>query len=309
MLSTSDSLASISDYVASGDSDGLFMGGSTNRESGKTPTSSKPSSVPLQIGGQETQTRDQEQIWSLAEYIEAEEIKAAFNLEKSLPPKLGAIINQPLPKRDDLVTIASISTVSAIALIFCGIFFSSMNSSKTLLVDNFTLPAMVQEITPPEQVELEMPGTIGPITTTIKKTKYISPSFEIDNNSGLIEFKVMASIDNSWVEMDVDLINEQTGETKHLEVGVEYYHGYDYDGYWSEGGKYDSWTFSALPKGKYHISIEVNTKDSKPVRMDVQLVEGVSSFGNFMFALFLIFLPGAGVYAYMALFDWWKKST
>src|SRR5256884_3399665 len=63
-------------------------------------------------------------------------------------------------------------------------------------------------------------------------------------------------VDNSWLALDGDFVNEDTGLIQAFELPIEYYHGVEDGESWSEGSHSNDTYVSALPEGKYTRSEE-----------------------------------------------------
>jgi len=96
-------------------------------------------------------------------------------------------------------------------------------------------------------------------------------------------------VDNSWADLDVDLINEQSQEVESVSIPVEYYSGNDSDGAWTEGGKTNDAILSSLPGGKYTLRVEgtwQNWQAQMPVLVKVE--QNINRGVNFCLALLLL---------------------
>jgi hypothetical protein len=79
-----------------------------------------------------------------------------------------------------------------------------------------------------------------------------------------VEFTLQAEVANSWLETEIDLVNEGTGQVeRELVVGVDFYSGYD-DGPWEEGSRKRSVIVPAVPPGKYRMVIEPSMEPVNP---------------------------------------------
>lgn len=174
----------------------------------------------------------QEEIWSIGEYIEADSVFAAFKPDAPLPTMIGVAPNQPS------LTAAATSAAWKHAWIFIGILFviqigSLVLSNHGLVYHNgFTLMS-------DKAVD-----------------KFVTPSFTVKGWPANLEFTLESPVDNSWLDLDIDLVNEVTGEVREFSHGVEYYHGRDSDGPWAEGSQKRSAFLSAVPDGTYHINLD-----------------------------------------------------
>jgi hypothetical protein len=124
-----------------------------------------------------------------------------------------------------------------------------------------------------------------------------SPQFELRQGTANVEFTLFSPIDNEWLEVQVDLVNDETGDTYEFEQGVEYYSGYDIDGGWIEGSRFNYKRLSSIPEGKYHLNIEASGTHDRPYRISVR--RDVLTWSNFLWALLLLSIFPA--------IAWWRS--
>ncbi len=107
-----------------------------------------------------------------------------------------------------------------------------------------------------------------------------------------------APVSNSWADLDVDLVNDQSQEVESVNIPVEYYSGSDSDGAWTEGAKSSDATLSALPAGKYTLKVEgtwQNWQVQMPVTVKVE--QNVNRGVNFICSLLvLLIVPILGLF-------------
>jgi hypothetical protein len=127
---------------------------------------------------------------------------------------------------------------------------------------------------------LQLAATQVQLYDTLKVSKIVTPSFTLANKT-LLRCDGRASINNDWVEISVNLVNEKTGAEKSFVMGLEFYTGYD-DGYWSEGNQARTSYVNSLPAGTYHAEIEVAGSDKHDAKVvDVSLFEDYPTSWNF----------------------------
>jgi hypothetical protein len=174
----------------------------------------------------------EEEIWSIGEYIEADTIYAAFKPDAPLPTKIGVAPNQP-----NRAAPAS-ATAWKYAVMFIGILFviqiATLILSKNELVYHNGFMLMNDKAA----------------------DKFVTPSFVVGGGASNLEFTMESPVDNSWIDLDIDLVNDITGEVREFTHGVEFYHGRDSDGAWSEGGQKKSELLSSAPDGTYHMDLD-----------------------------------------------------
>ena len=71
-----------------------------------------------------------------------------------------------------------------------------------------------------------------------------------------VRVTVRAEVDNSWLDVEGDLIQQDSDLVQPFSAPVEYYHGMDGGESWSEGSKETSVYLSALPAGAYTLRLE-----------------------------------------------------
>ncbi len=131
-----------------------------------------------------------------------------------------------------------------------------------------------------------------------------SDSFELKGTSKNVEVSVRAPVNNNWFEIEADLVNEFDGESDSFEQGVEYYHGYDSDGSWTEGAQSSTKILPAIEGGKYHLKFSAsrgNDYQNALMEFEVRVKRNVTTWGNFFFAL--IFLSIYPIWA------WWRERS
>lgn len=225
---------------------------------------------------------DGETTVSLCEYREPEEIKAAFLLDKDMPPRKGAGPNQPSP-----VNFGAVMKVAAVAAVIL-IVFHALNLSA----------ADRQKV-----MEIAAVHNAGDQSKT-----FTSAAFEVSRRSNVL-IESYANVSNSWVELNVSLVNETTKEIFEVAQPIEYYFGRDSDGSWSEGGTTASDYMSSVPPGWYRMVYDLDADafrprtgyklggpgnatppaDGKPVNVSIRATRDVPSWGNFWMTL-LVFL-------------------
>ena len=209
--------------------------------------------------------------WSAGVYMTNAEVEKAFGVS-NLPKPWSVGPNQPFTGRFyytwGLLPLALLFVVAIFMIPLSGL-------SSTVLNQEIVLPPMANATTP--QVAFSNP-------------------FEIKGKRN-IKITASAAVNNSFADLDVDLVNDQSQELESVNVPIEYYTGTDSDGSWSEGGQSQDATLSSLPAGKYTLRVEgtwTNTAQAMPVSVKVEqnVVRGV----NFICALLiLVIVPVIGL--------------
>ena len=91
-------------------------------------------------------------------------------------------------------------------------------------------------------------------TGAVAVTPVITDRFHVDGG-GALDIAAATQLDNNWLELELSLINEKTGEEFEADKTLEYYHGYEGGESWSEGSNTETIRFSSVPEGDYHLNI------------------------------------------------------
>jgi len=146
------------------------------------------------------------------------------------------------------------------------------------LVGNSSQPAMSLE---------------GRLTDTIRSQQLISQTFNIDGSSKkMIRVDSKSNISNDWIEAQITLVNEESGEERSFVSGLEYYSGYDDGGAWSEGESAHSNYLSSIEPGKYHIEANFfGSSSSKYTNFNITaFVDSPTSWNYFLLVLSLLII-------------------
>lgn len=202
-----------------------------------------------------------EMVWSRGIYIEPEDIRKAFVLSENMPPKVGVAPNQPSPY-------GHCKTVGWVYLLFVMLL--------TVMQIYFTATAPAKQV---------FQGTFE----FIPSRPIVTPAFDLPGDSANLSVDLYSPVDNNWVEVAVDLVDEKTGKSIEFTEGVEYYSGSDSDGPWTEGSKNKDLILSSVPGGKYHMVIQPNAPGAIPNKVfKITLSRGVSVWSNFFIAFMLL---------------------
>jgi DNA-directed RNA polymerase subunit RPC12/RpoP len=127
-----------------------------------------------------------------------------------------------------------------------------------------------------------------------------------------VEIRGDAPVDNSWLYVEGDLVDESSGRFESFELPLEYYHGYDGGESWSEGRRARRVYLAHPPPGRYTLALGMQWQAGRtPASLHVTVREGVFRWPYFILALLAIsFLP---VLATIRRISWesqrWKDSS
>jgi uncharacterized Zn finger protein (UPF0148 family) len=215
----------------------------------------------------------QEVNWSLGAYTPLKEIERKFKV--SLPRPTTVAPNQPWPhKRIYLYWLALL-----VAAFFVGLFALAAAPRSNVFTQSYTFqpnPTPTPGATPDPEAGNEKTQVVFSDPITLKGRRNVVVTGR-------------ANVDNSWLYVEGDLINEQTGLIQQFELPIEYYYGVEDGESWSEGDREQTVYLPALPEGRYTMRLEAqweNWNQSAPPQISVRVEQGVPRLWN----LLLVFL-------------------
>ena len=209
---------------------------------------------------------DGDEVISRCDYVEPKEIAAAFQITQRMPSRTGVAPNQPNPYH--LGWLLTTTAVAVAAALFIHVSTVAAYSTADVL--------KIAESHAPGDQTLSFTSTPFdiPAQTDIRVTSY-------------------APVDNQWAEYGFSLENEQTGDAFDMRQAIEYYHGYDSDGSWSEGGQWATDYFSGVPAGTYRVVYDVDSglfAQGQRMDMNVTMTRGVAPLSNLVATLVLLLI-------------------
>jgi Zn finger protein HypA/HybF involved in hydrogenase expression len=221
---------------------------------------------PLMLSGEMTPN---ELNWSLGSYMTNAEVEKAFGIS-GLPGTWNVAPNQPFPHKSFL----RYSWLLVLVMIIAGIAMIPLGSiSSTVTSQEITLPPMANAET--DQVTFSQP-------------------FDLKGNRN-VRITASAPVDNSYAELDFDLVNEQNSEIESFPLDISLYSGVEEGEAWTEGGQSSEADISAVPAGKYSMRISGNWQawqQPLPVKFKVEqnVLRGVNFWLCFILLLIVPFL-------------------
>jgi hypothetical protein len=184
--------------------------------------------------------------WSHGIYVEPRLIAEAFGVK--LPSSgWGVYLNQPNPYGLHWNEIRLPFFAALCALIFLQAYFVQNRPEVELTSAHFQYqrpPAIPAATTLPSAP----PAEPTPLPST--------PHFTVTGADQRVTIEVAANVNNSWLDLDLDLVNVKTNASYPAEVEVSYYYGSDSDGPWSEGAQTATVSLPAIPPGEYFLTAE-----------------------------------------------------
>lgn len=200
------------------------------------------------------------------EYIDPNVIAAAFGLRDRLPERRGVAPNQPSPYAASLRAIIkpTFYFIGAAVLVQLG---------ALVLADNHVL------------VEKQF------VTRAIDKEKtVVIPALQLSNELADVVVETRSTLDNQWMEVDFQLVNEQTDQSYAFRNAMEYYSGYDGGESWSEGSNNTDTVIPMVPGGEYTLVADVDSSATalgQDMAWTVRVRRDVALWSNFWTALAL----------------------
>ncbi|HET7259120.1 MAG TPA: DUF4178 domain-containing protein [Candidatus Acidoferrum sp.] len=212
--------------------------------------------------------------WSLGEYMYGADIWKSFNLPGQPPEAIGVYENQPSPISENVKGIWSAFLAFALLLLFLMAGFDFASNKTTVFDSSYRLNAG------------EPKG----------EASFVTDVFELGGRTSNVQITTSASVDNSWIYLNYALINQDSGQAWDFGREVSYYHGYDSDGSWTEGGRRDTVVIPSIPAGHYYLRIEPEV-DARhpPISYSVQVKRDVPVLGFFGIALLALLLPAIAI--------------
>ncbi len=114
---------------------------------------------------------------------------------------------------------------------------------------------------------------------------FFSEPFQLEGRRNI---KVIGEspVQNTWVYLEGDLINDETGVVQSFLIDISYYQGVEDGESWSEGGQTDSAYTSSMPAGRYVLRLEGQWERwQQPAVVTVKIEQNVTHGFNLLAAL------------------------
>ncbi|HEX6733608.1 MAG TPA: DUF4178 domain-containing protein [Azonexus sp.] len=218
------------------------------------------------------ESTERELSWSLGRYVEPAVIAAAFRPPQPLPAPRGVYANQPNPWQETHRRVCRRFWLLALAALGLQLWFWLFAGGQLLLREAF-------EFTP----------------QTVAETRQ-TREFTVSGKPRKLAVRNLTSVDNSWVGLELLLVNKQTGEAWPAAREIAYYHGND-DGYWWEGSNEDEVVFPNVPPGTYYLTVDADLPPERPrpVQTVLEVASGSAGWSNF--AILMLFLAAFPVFS------------
>ncbi|HWF88957.1 MAG TPA: hypothetical protein VN659_08985, partial [Pyrinomonadaceae bacterium] len=130
--------------------------------------------------------------------------------------------------------------------------------------------------------------TMAPLPNEDGTQVFFSEPFELKGRRN-VRIVGQSPVQNTWVYLEGDLINDDTGVVQSFPIDISYYQGVEDGESWTEGAQTDSAYTSALPAGKYVLRLEGQwEKWQEPATVSVRVEQNVVRGLNFLVALIVL---------------------
>lgn len=215
--------------------------------------------------------------WSLGTYMTPAEVEKAFDT-KELPQPTTVAPNQPFPYKG----LYPWWGVALAAGLVCGLLVLFTAHTRRVYEHTFNVPAQ-------QSAEALQSFFSEPITLQGHKNLRIQAS---------------APVNNTWVFIEGDLINEETGLVQTFDIPVEFYQGVEGGESWSEGSQQGEIYVSAVPAGTYTLRIEVQREHpTTPTTITLHIDQGVPRVLYWFLMMGVLSLVPLCLWIYHVIFD------
>ncbi|HEY2547061.1 MAG TPA: DUF4178 domain-containing protein, partial [Candidatus Acidoferrum sp.] len=217
---------------------------------------------------------ENEVTWSVGEYMYGADIWKSFNLPGSAPEAVGVYENQPSPVSENVKGIWAAFLAFALLLFFLMAAFDFISHKGTIFDSSYHLNVG------------EPKG----------EASFVTDVFNLEGRTSNVEVITTANVDNSWIYLNYALINQDSEQAWDFGREVSYYHGYDSDGSWTEGGQKNTVIIPSVPAGHYYLRIEPEVDPKHPpITYSVEVKRDVPVLGFFGIAFFALLLPAIAI--------------
>ena len=130
--------------------------------------------------------------------------------------------------------------------------------------------------------------TLPPLPNDDGTQVFFSEPFELAGRRN-IRIVGESPVQNTWVYLEGDLINDETGVVQSFPIDISYYQGVEDGESWSEGGQSDSAYSSSMPAGRYILRLEGQWERwSQPALVSIRIEQNVTHGFNLLIALIVL---------------------
>jgi Domain of unknown function (DUF4178) len=195
--------------------------------------------------------------WSLGTYVTPQQIEKSFGVSGLNRPS-GVAPNQPYRYK----WIYKYWTLFLVAALLIGF--------ATLIVSGSTKEVFSQTV------------NFQPLPNADGTQVFFSEPFDLAGRRN-IRITGQSPVQNTWIYLEGDLINEETGVVQSFPIDISYYQGVEGGESWTEGNQKDSTDTSSMPAGKYVLRLEGQWERwQEPATVSVRIEQNVTNGFNFI---------------------------
>lgn len=223
--------------------------------------------------------------WSLGTYVTVPQIEKSFAV-KDLPRPSNIAPNQPYKHK----WIYKYWIAFLLLLLVVG--FGTMvlsGSTKEVFTQTVNLP---------------------PLPNADGTQVFFSQPFELAGRRN-IRIVGESPVQNTWVYLEGDLINDETGVVQSFPIDISYYQGVEDGESWTEGEQTDSAYTSAMPAGRYVLRLEGQWERwQQPATVQIRIEQNVTHGFNLLVALIVLSIVPFAMLIYHISFERrrWSES-
>lgn len=205
--------------------------------------------------------------WSQGHYLEPSVIFSAFGLTGPPRERAGTYLNQPNPHAEKGRTLRWLLPVFGILWLLISLISAGTKANESAFREVFTF---------------DLSGT--------NKTRVSAPFRIAGSHPQSLQFDFITPVNQSWVELDVDLVNTQTKAVLELSLGAEYWSGNDEGYYWSEGSRQATELIPAVEPGEYQLVMDIDgSPELGRAEFSLEITRDVMIWSNVLLGLVLLF--------------------
>ncbi|MCX6870556.1 MAG: DUF4178 domain-containing protein [Verrucomicrobia bacterium] len=205
--------------------------------------------------------------WSQGHYLEPSVVFSAFGLTGPPRERTSTYLNQPNPHAEKGRTLRWLLPVFGLLWLLISLISAGTKANESAFREVFTF---------------DLSGT--------NKTRVSAPFRIAGSHPQSLQFDFITPVNQSWVELDVDLVNTQTKVVRELSLGAEYWSGVDEGEYWSEGSQQANELIPAVEPGEYQLVMDIDgSPELGRAEFSLEITRDVMIWSNVLLGLVLLF--------------------
>lgn len=110
----------------------------------------------------------------------------------------------------------------------------------------------------------------------VENKELVSKSFTLAGGSAPLKVNVHTAVDNSWANVQLSLVNENTNESTYVSKDIERYSGVEGGERWSEGSDTEDFNICGVKPGTYHFAISAEKQKVVETSSSAVSTQGVT---------------------------------